>query len=152
MTRKAESEKSLERRLVEEVKRRGGMAVKLTSQFHRGMPDRLIILPYHTIAFVELKSTGGKLSPLQEHGINALRAMRFSTRVVSSTTELDNLLSDLDNRLERMCEADMELRAKQKAYKHALIRKQTAEAADRSRKSNEMNRLADIFDDNYTGQ
>ena len=55
--KKTESEKDLEARLVAEVRKRGGMCIKQTSQFHRGLPDRLVLLPYHTQAFVELKSS-----------------------------------------------------------------------------------------------
>lgn len=78
-----ESEKKLEADLVEGCRRRGGMAVKLTSQFHRGLPDRLVLLPFRTVCFVELKSTGEKRTALQEV---AARSWRTSGSASSSST------------------------------------------------------------------
>lgn len=101
-----ESEKALEARLVSEVKKRGGQAIKLTSQFHRGLPDRLVVLPYHTILFVEMKSTGEKPTPLQLAAHEKLREMRFTVRVIDSTESLDEMLAGIDARLARETETD----------------------------------------------
>lgn len=139
MARKAESEKALEARLVDEVKKRGGMAVKLTSQFHRGMPDRLCVLPFHTIAFVEMKSTGEKPTALQEAAMAQLRSMRFTVRVVDSTETLDELLQGFDERLAEQAENDAELQAKRKAMKRAFYQKRREEKS--------MERLMERFDD-----
>lgn len=100
---KQESEKDLERRLVEEVKAMGGMAVKLTSQFRRGLPDRLVLLPYHTVAFCEMKSTGEKPTALQDHTMECLRGMGFHTFVIDSTDALDLFLLKMKARLSK-CE------------------------------------------------
>lgn len=139
MARKAESEKALEARLVDEVKKRGGMAVKLTSQFHRGMPDRLCVLPFHTIAFVEMKSTGEKPTALQEAAMQQLRSMRFAVRVVDSTETLDELLQGFDERLAEQAENDAELQAKRKAMKRAFYQKRREEKS--------MDRLMEKFSD-----
>jgi len=122
-----ESEKTLEARLVDEIKKRGGVALKLTSQFHRGMPDRLVLLPYHTMAFVEMKSTGEKPSPLQEAAIAQLRGMRFTVRVVDSTETLDELLETLDARLDDQREVDAELRARSRAMRREFKAQQQRE-------------------------
>lgn len=139
MARKAESEKALEARLVDEVKKRGGMAVKLTSQFHRGMPDRLCVLPFHTIAFVEMKSTGEKPTALQEAAMQQLRSMRFTVRVVDSTETLEELLQGFDERLAEQAENDAELQAKRKAMKRAFYQKRREEKS--------MDRLMEKFSD-----
>ena len=118
--RNCESEKALEARLVEEIKKRGGVAVKLTSQFHRGLPDRLVLLPFHTMAFVELKSTGGHVSPLQVAAIEQLRQMHFCVRVISSTMELEELLETLDRRLDEQKEFQMSLKSKGREMRLAL--------------------------------
>lgn len=118
--RNCESEKAIEARLVEEIKTRGGVAVKLTSQFHRGLPDRLVLLPFHTMAFVELKSTGGRVSPLQVAAIEQLRQMHFCVRVISSTQELEELLETLDRRLDEQKEFQMSLKSKGREMRLAL--------------------------------
>ena len=97
---KKESEKVIEAYLVAETRKRGGIAYKLTSQFHRGMPDRLVLLPYHTLCFVELKSTGEKTTPLQDAAIHQIQSMKFAVRVVDSIEGVDKLMADLDRRIQ----------------------------------------------------
>jgi hypothetical protein len=92
-----ESEKTLEARLVREIEARGGMALKYTSQFHRGIPDRICLLPGGVTVFVELKSTGQKPTKLQDHAMKQLEKLGFSTRVIDSTESLDRLLWILDS-------------------------------------------------------
>ena len=93
---KKESEKVIEA----ETRKRGGIAYKLTSQFHRGMPDRLVLLPYHTLCFVELKSTGEKTTPLQDAAIHQIQSMKFAVRVIDSIEGVDKLMADLDRRIQ----------------------------------------------------
>lgn len=100
--RTRESEKDLEAALVTGCKRRGGMAIKLTSQFHRGLPDRMVLLPYRTIAFVELKSTGRKRTALQEVAATQLEALGFRVFVIDSTECLMEFFYKMDRRLSRI--------------------------------------------------
>lgn len=93
---KQESEKTLEARLVREIEARGGMALKYTSQFHRGIPDRICLLPGGLTIFVELKSTGKKPTKLQEHAMKRLAEMGHLTTVVDSTEKLEWFLQLLD--------------------------------------------------------
>jgi len=58
-------ERKIEKYLVEEVKRRGGSALKFISPGYDGVPDRVVLLPKGKIAFVELKAPGKILRPLQ---------------------------------------------------------------------------------------
>lgn len=44
----------------------GGITYKFTSPSHRGVADRIACLPDGQTWFVELKTKGGKLSPLQK--------------------------------------------------------------------------------------
>jgi hypothetical protein len=92
-----ESEKTLEARLVREIEARGGMALKYTSQYHRGIPDRICLLPGGVVFFVELKSTGKKPTKLQQHAMEQLEKLGFITRVVDSTENLEGLLWALDS-------------------------------------------------------
>lgn len=97
-----ESEKTLEAALVAGAKKRGGLAIKLTSQFHRGLPDRLVLLPYHTVCFVELKSTGKKRTPLQEAAATQLEALGFRVFVVDSAAGLFDFFARMDRRLKKI--------------------------------------------------
>lgn len=100
-----ESEKTLESHLVEGCRRRGGMTVKLTSQFHRGLPDRLVLLPYRTVCFVELKSTGKTRTALQEVAARQLEALGLRVFVVDSTEGLMEFFFKMDRRLARIRKA-----------------------------------------------
>lgn len=91
-----ESEKTLEARLVREIEARGGMALKYTSQFHRGIPDRICLLPGGLSVFVELKSTGQKPTKLQMHAMEKLDELGHPNVVVDSTESLEALLQILD--------------------------------------------------------
>ena len=91
-----ESEKTLEARLVREIEARGGMALKYTSQYHRGIPDRIIFMPHGRTYFVELKSTGKKPTKLQRHAMEQINCLGFPAWVVDSTAELERLLLCID--------------------------------------------------------
>lgn len=103
-----ESEKKLEADLVEGCRRRGGMAVKLTSQFHRGLPDRLVLLPFRTVCFVELKSTGEKRTALQEVAARQLEDLGLRVFVVDSSEALWEFFMKMDKRLARIRKAQEE--------------------------------------------
>ena len=59
-------EKNIEAHLVKSVRRIGGIAYKFVSPAHRGVADRVVLLPGGAVWFVELKAEGGRLSPLQQ--------------------------------------------------------------------------------------
>ena len=90
-----ESEKTLEARLVREIEARGGMALKYTSQFHRGIPDRIILTPTGKVHFVELKSTGKKPTKLQVHAMNKLIYLGFDVWTIDKTERLDAFLDHI---------------------------------------------------------
>lgn len=58
-------EKQIEAYLVKRVKALGGAAYKFTSPQHRGVADRIVCLPNGQTWFIEVKTDGGRLSPLQ---------------------------------------------------------------------------------------
>ena len=53
-------EKDVEQKLVKAVKLAGGLCIKFTSPGFDGAPDRLVLLPFGRIAFIELKVPGKK--------------------------------------------------------------------------------------------
>ena len=58
-------ESEIERHLVWHVTRMGGVAYKFRSVTHRGVADRIVCLPGGQTWFIELKTKGGRLEPLQ---------------------------------------------------------------------------------------
>lgn len=87
-----ESEKVLERKLCTEVKSLGGWAVKLLSGLVTGLPDRLILLPGGVVAFVEVKTTGKKVTKLQGLIHARLRCLGFRVEVIDSSEKINNLI------------------------------------------------------------
>jgi hypothetical protein len=59
-------EKEIEKYFVWTVERAGGHAYKFTSPGRKGVADRIACLPDGSTWFVELKTKGGRLSPLQK--------------------------------------------------------------------------------------
>lgn len=89
------SEKVLEAELRERCKALGWMCIKLTSQYQRGLPDRLILMPGCRVCFAEIKTTGKKPTALQRVTHERLRALGYRVEVVDTTESLDNLIVDL---------------------------------------------------------
>ena len=89
------SEKALEAELRERCKALGWMCIKLTSQYQRGLPDRLILMPGGRVCFAEIKTTGKKPTALQKLTHERLRALGYRVEVVDTTESLDNLIVEL---------------------------------------------------------
>ena len=58
-------EKEVEMYLKWAVERKGGKSYKFTSPSHKGVADRIVCFADGTVWFVEVKTTGGRLSELQ---------------------------------------------------------------------------------------
>lgn len=78
------SEKLIEKKLVEGVKKLGGMALKFWPITFTGFPDRIVILPGGKIHFVELKTVGGNLRPRQKIVIPKLIKLGCSVFIIDS--------------------------------------------------------------------
>jgi len=89
------SEKSTEHKLTLIVKAIGGIAPKLTSPGFSGMPDRLVLLPRGKIAFVELKSSGKHLRPLQVKRKRQLEALGFSVYCIDHPDQIGGVLDEI---------------------------------------------------------
>lgn len=89
------SEKWLERKLNEEVKKLGGMSIKLLPFQLKGLPDRMLLMPTEVIVFVEVKTTGKKLKPMQLIVKNKLERLGFAYFIISTKQELNDLLDIL---------------------------------------------------------
>lgn len=84
------SEKYLEKRLTEVVKKIGGMCIKIHNPYYRGLPDRLIIMPDGGTVWVELKSSGKKPTKLQLLAHDELRRRQQYVVVIDSYEALRN--------------------------------------------------------------
>ena len=87
-----ESEKVLEANFRKEIESLGGMALKLSSQLHRGLPDRLVLMPGGLAFFAEIKTTGERPTRLQKHCHQQLRDLGFEVYVIDSTASLETVV------------------------------------------------------------
>lgn len=97
MKKEKESEKVIERKLVELVKANDGMCIKLLCDQLIGLPDRLCLFPNHKIIFVEVKTTGQKPRRIQAYMHNKLRALGFRVEVIDSIEGVLNFIKTINN-------------------------------------------------------
>lgn len=93
------SEKVFERTLSKYVDDAGGMAVKLLSQFLRGLPDRMFLFKGGVAVFVEFKSTGKKPTKIQEYVHKRIQALGFLVLVVDSAETYEKAKNLIDHLL-----------------------------------------------------
>lgn len=80
-----------------EVLKRGGFTRKYRSPGVRGVPDRIMF--WKGVAFIEIKTITGVLSPAQELEIGKMKAQNVPTFVLSSNMQVDNFLALWGRRL-----------------------------------------------------
>lgn len=90
-----DSEKLVERKLVELVKINNGMCIKLLCDQLIGLPDRLCLFPNHKAAFVETKTTGQKPRRIQAYMHKKLRALGFRVEVIDSVEGVNEFIEDI---------------------------------------------------------
>lgn len=90
-----DSEKLVERKLVELVKINNGMCIKLLCDQLIGLPDRLCLFPNHKMAFVETKTTGQKPRRIQAYMHKKLRALGFRVEVIDSVEGVISFVEDI---------------------------------------------------------
>lgn len=97
MSKKIESEKTLEKQLNNGIKKAGGKSIKLSSMYYTGLPDRLIVLPDSRVMFVEVKTTTEKPKPRQIFVHDELRALGQEVWIIDSTETLNTFLKACEN-------------------------------------------------------
>ena len=90
-----DSEKLVERKLVELVKINNGMCIKLLCDQLIGLPDRLCLFPNHKMAFVETKTTGQKPRRIQAYMHKKLRALGFRVEVIDSIEGVNKFVENI---------------------------------------------------------
>jgi len=88
-------EQKIERKLVKAVKDIGGMALKFVSPGCNGVPDRLILIAFGKIAFVEVKAPGKKPRPIQVIRINQIRKLGFKVFVLDDPKQIPTIIEEI---------------------------------------------------------
>ena len=86
------SEKAIERYLVDEVKKLGGVCLKYSNQNMAGYPDRVALLPGGRTIWIELKSKGKKPTKLQTIRIDQLASLGHQVFVADSKERINEIL------------------------------------------------------------
>ena len=90
-----ERERDIEKYLIKQVKKHGGIAYKFTSPGNAGVPDRLVLFPRGVVAFVELKAPGGKTSAIQDRQIARIKKLDFDVYILDSYMEVDCFITEI---------------------------------------------------------
>jgi hypothetical protein len=85
-------ESEIERHFVWTVERMGGITYKFTSPGRKGVADRIACLPDGSTWFVELKTKGGRLSPLQKMFAADMAALNQRYACLWTKEQVDELL------------------------------------------------------------
>ena len=85
-------ESVIEKKLRTEAKKHNGIAAKFVSPGLSGVPDRLLLLPGGKCTFVELKSPGKRLRPLQEKRKRQLESLGFQVYCIDDIEQIGGVL------------------------------------------------------------
>ncbi|MDH6354701.1 hypothetical protein M2132_001030 [Dysgonomonas sp. PH5-45] len=96
------NEKLLERKLVAACKKLGCKAIKFSSFYDTGYPDREILIPGGFTWWREIKTTGEEPSLMQKVKIKLLQDMGFNVGVIDSQESLDQTIRDLETFLKQI--------------------------------------------------
>ena len=88
-------ERTIEQRLVEAVRKAGGLCPKFVSPGWDGVPDRIVLLPCGKLGFVELKAPGQKLRPLQRRRREQLERLGFRVFVIDGVEQIGGVLHEI---------------------------------------------------------
>ena len=89
-------EKSIEQKLVREVKAAGGICPKVVCPGYDGMPDRMVLLPDGRLGFVEVKAPGKKPRPLQTARHQMLEHLGFKVYVLDRPEQIGGILKEIE--------------------------------------------------------
>ena len=90
-------EKTIEAKLVQQVKVKGGLALKFICPGLNGVPDRLVLLPKGKIAFIELKAPGEKMRPLQVKRKRQLESLGFLVYCIDDAEQIGVILNAIQS-------------------------------------------------------
>lgn len=88
-------EKTIEQKLVSEVKKRGGICPKWVAPGFDGVPDRLVFLPGRHFGLVEVKAPGEKPRALQVSRHRLLQKLGFKVYVLDALEDIGEILDEI---------------------------------------------------------
>ena len=88
-------EKVVEQKLIQAVRRSGGLALKFVSPGFNGVPDRLLLFTGGKSAFCEVKAPGQKPRPLQVHRMEQLRGLGFRVYVIDDVEQIGGMIDEI---------------------------------------------------------
>lgn len=88
-------EKKLEQKLVKAVRDISGLALKFVSPGCDGVPDRLILIAYGKVAFVEVKAKGKKPRPIQIRRINQIKNLGFLVFILDDEKDIPSIIQQV---------------------------------------------------------
>lgn len=95
------SEKVFEMKLRKYVASKGGMCIKLTTEYgYIGLPDRLCLFKNNFIFFAEIKSLNKKPTKIQLLMHEKLRAKGYKVFIVDSEETYNNVITYINNNLQ----------------------------------------------------
>ena len=89
-------EKFVEKKLIDGVKKRGGLCEKWISGTV-GWPDRIILLPDGKVGFVEVKRPGEKPRTIQIYRHRNLEKLGMRVYVLNHPDEIGGILDDIQS-------------------------------------------------------
>lgn len=89
-------EKQIETYLRSKIKQKGGLALKFISPGTSGVMDRIVLLPKGIIIFIETKSAGKALRPLQVAMKRKFESLGFRCEKIDSKEQVNNLIKEYD--------------------------------------------------------
>lgn len=90
-------EKTVEQKLIQAVKARGGICPKFVSPGYDGMPDRVVFLPGRHFGLVEVKAPCEKPRPLQISRHRLLEKLGFHTYVLDGVEKIGGILDEIQS-------------------------------------------------------
>jgi hypothetical protein len=88
-------EKFTERKLVDAVKKAGGICPKFVSPGLDGMPDRIVLLPNGKIGFVEVKAAGKVPRALQLRRHEQLQRLGFKVFILDRAEQMGEIIDEI---------------------------------------------------------
>lgn len=93
--RESQRERLVEQYLTKKIREIGGKCYKFRAIDNKGVPDRICMVPWLGMFFVEVKTRRGVVSPIQEHVINEIKDCGGLTFIVHGIAGADKLVKYL---------------------------------------------------------
>ena len=90
------NETKIEQKLRDEVKRRGGLALKFVSPGFVGVPDRIVLMPDGNVGFVEVKAPGEVPRAIQVSVHKRFRRLGFKVFVLDNIESITHVIDEIE--------------------------------------------------------